>query len=437
MGRVSTYLAKHSRAQPDGSTRASSARASEAVPAAWVGGAIAAVQAAAGSLVIVLVPVVATWVVTAGGTTSWLSVVRLAFSFWLLAQHAALLVDGGQVGIVPLGLAVVPAVSCWFAGRRLGRTLDPRAEKIAAGATRSRPSAPPRTALATMALTYGGLGAGIGLLARMDGVAPVLWQSAVGPAVVALVFGTLGAAAYRFGGAEERFGGAVAGLTGLADRLPAVVYRWLVPAVAAVGVVAAAAAVTVAVLLVLGASRVMALEHALGGGVLGGVVIALAQLALLPNLVVWAGSALAGPGFSVGAGTSVTPVASTLGPLPAVPALAALPAPGELPTPVLLVLAVPVLAGVVGAQLYLRRWPDEGRLALLRDVAGFCVSAGLLVLALAWLSGGAAGPGRLSATGPDPVLTASVFAAEVFAGAVLTVLVRRGAPALVDVLSRR
>ena len=104
------------------------------------------------SLAVVLVPVVLTWVASGGGSASWVEVVQVGTALWLLAQHTGLAVTGGHLGLVPLGTAVVPLLACSYAGMRLARSLDPKADKIAAGASRARPSAAPRSALITMAL---------------------------------------------------------------------------------------------------------------------------------------------------------------------------------------------------------------------------------------------------------------------------------------------
>ncbi len=413
----------------------SGASAGRLLPSPWFTGAAAAVQAAAGSLVAVLVPVVLAWVAASGGRTEWTTVLQAGFCVWLLAQHVGLAVEGGFVGLLPLGLAVVPLASCWFAGRRLARVLDPNAERIAAGATRSRPAGPPRSALLAMAGCHGGLGLGIGLLAAVDGVRPVLWQCAAGPAVVALLGGTLGAAAYRHGTARS-------GVVGLLARLPEPVRGWLAPASAAVAVQLAAGVGVVVVALALGADRVLALQTALGGGPVGVAVVGLAQLALAPNLAVWAAAWLAGPGFAVGAGTSVSPVTTVLGPLPALPVLGALPAPGPMPSLAVAVVLVPVLAGVVAGFVLLRAEDRPGGLRLVRDLVAVAAVAGLGLGLLGWLSGGPAGPGRLLVTGPatTPAATAWLaggFAAEVLIGAGLTVLVRRAIPVLVDRLADR
>lgn len=407
------------------------------LPSPWVAGAVAAVQAAAGSLVVVLAPVVAAWAVTTntggdaqgGAPAPWLTVVRLALAIWVLAQHAGLGVPGGWVGLVPLGLAAVPLAASWFAGRRLARSLDPNAERIEAGASRARRAGVPWTAMLAMTVTYAGLATAAAWLATTATIRPVLWQAAAGSGVVALVGGWLGGSAYRHAGA-------VAGVRAVLRLLPRSVRGrvadWATPAVAALGVHLAGAAVVLVVCLLLGAGRITAISGALDTGLVGGVVLALAQVALLPNLVVWAASALAGPGFAVGAGTAVSPAASTLGPLPAVPVLAALPNPGPLPTPVLAVLVVPFAAGAVAGAVLLRRTSRPGRFALLADLVGIAVLAGLALGVLAWLSGGPAGPGRLATVGPQPVLVGAVFAAEVLVGGLVTLLVRQFAPSAAD-----
>ena len=56
---------------------------------------------------------------------------------------------------------------------------------------------------------------------------------------------------------------------------------------------------------------------------------------------------------------------------------------------------------------------------------------------VAWLSGGPAGPGRLSVTGPPPHLAAAALAVEVALGAAAVMLVRRGAPAVADAFAAR
>jgi Family of unknown function (DUF6350) len=389
-------------------------------PAPAPAAAAVACQAAAASLVAVLAPVVLAWVVDSDGKGTWLQAVRLSLAVWLLAQHGGLAVAGGHVGIVPLGLAIAPLAACWMGGRRLARLLDPRADAIAAGATRAVPAWPPAVALASFAGTYCLVVAAAVLVADMPGAHPIGLQAVLGGAVVSSVCGTLGAAAYRHRGFAP-------GLLRAVRTLPSPVIRWAGPAVAAVAVQVAAAAVVVVGMLGLGRGHVLELHRALDPGVAGGAVLTLGQALLMPNLVLWVAAALAGPGFAVGSATSVTLWSSRLGPLPALPALGALPAPGPLPRTALALLAVPVLAGVVAGVL-LRRRPSKEQGSWLRtaaDVGGVGGLAGAAMALLAWLSGGPAGPGLLAVTGPQPLLTGLAFGVEVAVGVALALALPR------------
>jgi Family of unknown function (DUF6350) len=392
------------------------ARAAELPPSPIAAPAQAAVRAAAGGLVPVAVPVVVAWVLGAGGEATWAQAVRLALALWLLAQHTGLAVDGGHVGLVPLGLAAVPFVATWFAGRRLARTMDPRGDRIAAGASRATPAMLHWRHLLTFVAAYGLVAALASFAAGMPGLRPVSAQAVLGAGVTAALGGGLGAATYRFGGLR-------AAVRAVLRRLPSPVPAYLRPAAVAQVTQLGAAALVVVVLLVTQVSGVTALHRALDPGVSGSAVLTLGQVMLLPNLVLWACAVLAGPGFAVGTGTSVTVTGSHLGPLPAIPVLAALPAPGSLPGPMVALLAVPVLSGVLAGIVVVRRTRTPGVVARLGEALGASLGCGLSAGLLAWLSGGPAGPGRLAEVGPRPLLVAVAVAGEVALGAVLTVLV--------------
>lgn len=380
---------------------------------------LAAVQAAAASLVVVLVPVVGTWTTT-DGNTDWTAVVRLGLDLWVLAQHGGIVVSGGHVGLVPLGLALAPLSACWFAGRRLARALDPRAERIASGASRATPSFPPLRALVVFAAGYALLAGVAAVGGASSSAQPILGQAFVGAGTVAVVAGGLGAAAYRFGSPW-------AGVRGLARLLPPTLRLWLRPAAAAVALHLLVSCVVVLALLVAHREQVLGLHRALQPDAAGGVVLVLAQLALLPDVVLWAASVLAGPGFAIGAGTSVTTSGALLGPLPALPLLGALPAPGPFPPSAGVLLCVPVLAGLASGALLLRAG-EAAWWRLLVDVAGIAAVVGVTFTGLAWLSGGPAGPGRLAVTGPVAWQVGVATAIEVGIGTLLAVVVGRGLP---------
>lgn len=259
------------------------------------------------------------------------------------------------------------------------------------------------------------------LTASTEGVLPSRWQSVLFPALVfglGLAIGSMGAsnpARVRLrrmiaDGPQPWF---AAGGAALRAGLGTV----------ATVIVAASLLTTTA--LVLGYGQVIALYESVQAGVLGGVALTAAQLAFLPTLVIWAAAWLVGPGFAVGAGSTVSPIATTLGPLPAVPVLGALPVE---PSPLgFMTLIVPVLAAFV-AGLAVRprlvaaldgeppRWWGLGTAALAAVVAGLAMGF------LAFVAAGSAGPGRLAEVGPDPVAVGLWMLVETLIGASLGLL---------------
>jgi hypothetical protein len=409
MGVMSTLL--------DRVVRIPTANSGERTPHPVQAGAVAAVQAAAASLVFVLAPVVACWVIS-GSRATWYQAVQVGLDAWLLIQHGGIAVPGGHVGLLPMGLAWLPLVACWLAGRRMAQVLDPRAAAIEVGVTRARPAQAPMLALGSFVAAYALLGLLASLIAATPQARPLATQAVLGCAVVAAAGGIAGSAAYRAGGA-------LAGLRSLWRMLrpPRRAGRWLRLGGLALACLLSAAAVLTLVAVSAGAQREVALHEALDPGVSGTVVLAALQLALLPNLMVWAAAFLAGPGFALGAGTTVDPHQTVLGPLPALPLLGALPQPGPQPQWATALVLVPVLAGAVAGGVAVRTRPQALPMQLTADCAGLAAVAGAGFLLLAWLSGGPAGPGRLEVTGPVPWLAGVALAGECVVGALLAVAV--------------
>lgn len=182
----------------------------------------------------------------------------------------------------------------------------------------------------------------------------------------------------------------------------------------AVALAVAVAAGAVALLFVTRFSDMIGLYEALHTEVVGGIALTAGQLAILPNLVLWAVAWFVGPGFAIGAGSHVSPLGTALGPIPALPVFGALPT-GDSAFGFAGVL-VPVVAGFlagVAVRSALSRALGHLRPAVVLGVAvGGGVVGGLLTGFLAAASGGAAGPGRLAEVGPDPVAVGLVAAAE-------------------------
>ncbi|WP_341952790.1 DUF6350 family protein [Salinibacterium sp. TMP30] len=172
------------------------------------------------------------------------------------------------------------------------------------------------------------------------------------------------------------------------------------------GAIAAAGLLTVASIatmlaIITSYAEIIRLYEALHTEVLGGIAVTLGQIALLPNIIVWAASWLVGPGFAIGTGSTVSPLATSLGPIPAIPVLGALPT-GDFAFGFAGLLA-PVLVGFLVAAVLGPRIAGELRRRELAIVAvGIGLTAATIIGLLVWASAGSAGPGRLNDVGPQP-----------------------------------
>jgi hypothetical protein len=187
------------------------------------------------------------------------------------------------------------------------------------------------------------------------------------------------------------------------------------------GVLLGLGLVVVVVLIMGSAGTVLRIHGEYQTNLVAGSVIALVQFFLLGNAATWALAFLAGPGFSVAVGSSISPVAAHPGLMPLVPILGALPDETDYPWPMLLVLALPAAVGWLMAG-----WVDDEDVArTTRDRFGAVGAAAALavavVIGLTALGNGAVGVERLSQVGP---------ALAPFAGALLLELLVGGAARL-------
>ena len=169
---------------------------------------------------------------------------------------------------------------------------------------------------------------------------------------------------------------------------------------------------------------VTALHSALDPGVGGSIALLLAQLAFVPNAMVWAASYALGAGFAVGAGSVVAPAGTELGMLPGLPLLGALPGAGPGEPAALWWLASGVLAGATAAGIAVRSRPAArfDASSLVGGLAG--VLAAVVFVGLGWAAGGDLGSVRLTDLGPRlwPLLVmtaATMGLAGLLTGAVL------------------
>ena len=353
-------------------------------------------------LLVVIVPVLALWAVDDRAGAGLADAVRTGAQLWLVAHGASLEVPGGAYGLTPLGLLAVPGWLLLRAGRAPGSG--------APGSGSPDPDRPdPRGLLlhvAAVGVPYATLTGTVALLSASDAVAATPVSAVLSPMLLA-------GAAVAVGG-RSRLHTAPAALLGLV-RPVLVATVWLV----------GAGALLVGASLAVHLPRAAELAGSSEPGVVGGLGLLLAGLALVPNAVLWGASWLAGPGFAVGAGTAVGPFGHELGPVPALPLLAALPG-GGLPGWIgVLVLAVPVTAGLLAGLLVHRTEPDASATRTACRSALVGAVTGAVWAVLAWGSGGPVGGERLAQVGPDPGSVGVALALSVGAGAVVCASVLR------------
>jgi hypothetical protein len=345
-----------------------------------------------------LVPLTILWAAQFGFAPDWTAFWRASVDIWLIGHGvditfvldpsaaASLGLPGAgspiTVTIAALGVAVITVLLGIRAGRRVAETRYHRLGAIVSLAT---------FGLASFAVTISTLHP----LAR-----PSIWQGTVLPTAVFAVGIAIGVSQTRR--LLDDRGPAFPALTNnWRPEVRATVVNALRGGAAAVAGIITLAALLLSARVLASYAQVITLYESLHTEFLGGLAITLAQLAFIPNFVIWTATWLIGPGFAIGTGSSVSPLATTLGPLPAIPILGALPS-GSSPLG-FLGLLVPVVVGfLVGAILGPRlKEQVEGSLIALTGV-GIGVVGGIILGLLAWFSAGAAGPGRLETVGPNP-----------------------------------
>ncbi|MCU1417653.1 MAG: hypothetical protein JWP32_1827 [Schumannella sp.] len=365
--------------------------------------ALEAVLGVAIGVAIPLVPLTVVWAAQFGFAPDWLIFWRGAADIWLLGHGvdvtftlppdlaATLDVTGAEapvvVSIALLGFALLTLLL----GVRAGGRIADSGHRALGGLS----------AIAAFAL----LSTGLTLTVLHPMARPSIWQAALLPALafgIGLGLGMLRAvrdAELAQRGRLRRWWASVP----IDSR--ATVVAALRAGSTAVAVVFAVSALAVGARLVFGYAEIIRLYEALHTEVIGGIAVTALQLALLPDLVVWAAAWFTGPGFAIGTGSQVSPLGTALGPLPALPLFGAIPT-ADVPLG-FAGLLVPVVAGFlagVAVRPALSRALDGMRPAtvLLVGLAGGAFGAVLLAL-LAWSAAGSAGPGRLVDVGPSPV----------------------------------
>jgi Family of unknown function (DUF6350) len=365
-----------------------------------VTGAIAAGAATGTGLAALIMLVLVGWIAAPHAGIGLTGVLRTAAALWLVGHHVGFTLHGaGRIGMLPLGLVLLPGALLWRAGRWVVRS---------GGVARLRHVG---YAAVALAVPYALVSGALALASASALVTPSLPQAVIAGFLLALTAGGLGGAR------------ALAPWRQLAGLLSVRFRSVILGSTGALAVLAVAGCVLAGASLVAHLSEFSAVNGTLAPGLVGAVLLLLAQLAYVPNAIIWAVSFTLGPGFAFGAGTVVAPTGSALGSLPAFPMLAALPAGVHSALPAWLsvaVLALPFLAGGFGGFLMARAAPTAAVEAA--PLWGFASGAlaGCVTGALAAFAGGPLGDGRLSVVGPSGWQVAAVSILEVGVAAAVT-----------------
>lgn len=344
----------------------------EAARGRWVGPIVAGAQVAAASVVVTLAVVGVVGSLAARADVAWGDFFSIGAALWIMAGGGRLATDGVFVALNPL---LGTAALVWLATRSARRAIDL--------------SLPRWISYAGWLGGYAAVAAAMVALAATGPVTPVWWS---------LVLPVLVLPALSLALAELPRGRGDA----LVRRLPRVLRRAVRPAVrtgfALIGAGMAVSLLAVTVRL----GEVARLYAELTPGLLGGLALTAAQLAVWPNLGLWALAIMSGPGVTTVEGSHVGLGGGDGATLPMIPVFGALPGQGDYPWFVWTLVLVPILIGGYAARRTLAEIPRlaSGRTKLV-SVAATVMLAALGVAALDGLAGGSLGDGRLASIGPS------------------------------------
>ncbi len=370
---------------------------------------------------ILLAPMTVIWLVENDPTIDWFVAFRTSADIWMLAQGAHLMVPAGALGssqvpafvvtLLPLGFSALLA----YLSFRLGRRMSTAAELWPGwlGAV----------------LAYGAISLGLSTAAFSPEVYPVAWQGTMFPPLFLFAFMAVGSLTgpLRNGEESRERASLTVWLESKWNNLGWAIRALAVPALrggtAIVVMLTALSALSISILLAVNWITVTRLYESLHVSVLGGSTVTIGELALLPNLVIYGAAWFTGLGFSIGTGSSISPLGSAVGPMPGIPFLGAIPA-GQIGFG-LAAVAVPLVAAFV-ATLAIKKHADEIRFEF-ASAWSAAISLGLsvgLVAALemgvlAAIASGSAGPGRLETIGVNPFVVAAVVFIETSAVSIL------------------
>ena len=348
--------------------------------AAYLYGVRAAVVVSAGGWLVAASLTLLLWATAAPAGSDPMIPLHVRGELWLAAHHVLLHAPDGPFGLSPLGFTLLPVMGLVAAGRRTARRAPEYALRASAGVA---------AGYAVCACVIAASSVGNGLTAEYS-------QVLLYPAVIAFAGHAAGAA------------------RAIRELMPVPEAPWLPTAVrgtvAALCVYLGAAALLAAAFIVVHADDAFTVQRRIGGGLAGECGLFLVDLALVPNAALWGVGVLAGPGFVLGTGTSVSLFSVVRGPLPLLPLLAATPASQHPGAGWLVLLAVPVAAGAIGAAVIVRTvraWPER-----ITAGAAMAAAAGLALAVAELYAGGPVAFGQMSVVGSSAWLVGALASME-------------------------
>ena len=369
----------------------------DSIAAPLVRGVLAALSSLGIALAVVVVPALAAQVAGTASSATALDAILIGLSILVLGHGGGVMIStgvvDGPVTMTPFGLLILLLLLSALAMRKVGRALRPVRDDgvLRTGALRDAGSA-----LGMYALVYAiGLAvlAGIG---RSADTSPMISSALVSGLMVAVIGGLVGMLwSLRREATDTVPGVRVLGL------LPAP-YGDVARAVllAVTGLLALGMALVV-VMLLLSVPAQSALFDQLSPGIVGGLVLTLLQLALLPLVAVWALTVLLGGTVGVGTSTGISLDGAETGVLPVLPMLGALPGPADFPSAVWLLMILPMLPVGLGAVRLVRDVAHLERRERIIAWSAYPAAVVVVGLLLAGLSTGGIGDGRLVHLGPQ------------------------------------
>ncbi|WP_347039200.1 DUF6350 family protein [Glutamicibacter halophytocola] len=283
----------------------------------------------------------------------------------------------GWVTLIPLGLSLLPFLFCLRAGRRIARASY--TDQLWQG-------------LLGAFIAYGGIGAAVGSLSNNSyGRVNVLAATLI-PLVIAALGLIIGAR--REAGSWARLFGV--DMAAYIQRISphrrwAGSYVWHVIVAGFLGYVAAVGISGLLLTINLGLhwTEVANVYQEPRPGPIGSAALTLVQLSLIPNAVFWVLSWISGGGFTLGTGSTLSTLETTVGPLPSIPMLASLPT-GEMSHQWLFLL-LPVAAGIMAGWYFLRGGENHLEDWFARRIPFNMLSLGLSTACLSLFTGIVAG----------------------------------------------